>query len=60
MRRVGRSEISKKYILRVGENWEQLFSADGESLAESHRLGSADILEALGVSFTVEEIEEED
>ena len=46
-------------IIRIGDYWEQLVDDSGEVIAEGHKLDVEDVLWALGIKYTCEEIENE-
>lgn len=51
---------AKEYTLRKSENWEELIAPDGKVICGNHRLYATEILDALGVQYSEEELEEDD
>lgn len=47
----------QKYTLRKGDFWEELIAPNGKVVCGNHRLNVTEILDALGIQYTEEELE---
>ena len=50
----------QEYTLRKSENWEELIAPDGKVICGNHRLYATEILDALGIQYSEEELEEDE
>ena len=50
----------QEYTLRRSENWEELIAPDGKVICGNHRLYATEILDALGIQYTEEELESDE
>ena len=50
----------QKYILRKGDFWEELIAPNGKVVCGNHRLNATEILDALGIQYTEEELESDE
>ena len=53
-------EIRKKYTLRKGDFWEELIAPSGKMICGNHRLNATEILDALDIQYTEEELESDE
>jgi AbrB family looped-hinge helix DNA binding protein len=51
--------VEESYTVRQGDDWVELVDPQGNVIAKGHTLRPAEVLEALGIVFKVEEIEDE-
>ena len=50
----------QKYTLRKGDFWEELIAPSGKMICGNHRLNATEILDALGIQYTEEELESDE
>lgn len=50
----------QEYTLRKGDMWEELIAPGGKVICSNHRLSATEILDALGIQYSEEELEEDD
>lgn len=50
----------QKYTLRKGDFWEELIAPNGKVVCGNHRLNATEILDALGIQYTEEELESDE
>lgn len=50
----------QEYTLRRGDMWEELIAPNGKVVCGNHRLYATEILDALGIQYSEEELEEDD
>ena len=50
----------QKYTLRKGDFWEELIAPSGKVVCSNHRLSATEILNALGVQYSEEELESDE
>ena len=50
----------QEYTLRKGDFWEELISPSGKVVCGNHRLNATEILDALGIQYTEEELESDE
>ena len=50
----------QEYTLRKGDFWEELIAPSGKIICGNHRLDAAEILDALGIQYTEEELESDE
>lgn len=50
----------QEYTLRKGDMWEELIAPSGKVVCSNHRLSATEILDALGIQYSEEEMEEDD
>ena len=50
----------QEYTLRKGDFWEELIAPSGKIICGNHRLNAAEILDALGIQYTEEELESDE
>lgn len=50
----------QKYTLRKGDFWEELIAPSGKMICGNHRLNATEILDALDIQYTEEELESDE
>lgn len=50
----------QEYTLRKGDYWEELIAPSGKVVCGNHRLDATEILDALGIQYTEEELESDE
>ena len=50
----------QEYTLRKGDFWEELIAPSGKVVCGNHRLNATEILDALGIQYTEEELESDE
>ena len=50
----------QEYTLRKGDFWEELIAPSGKMICGNHRLNATEILDALGIQYTEEELESDE
>ena len=50
----------QEYTLRKGDFWEELIAPSGKVVCSNHRLDATEILDALGIQYTEEELESDE
>ena len=50
----------QEYTLRKGDFWEELIAPSGKIICGNHRLNATEILDALGIQYTEEELESDE
>lgn len=51
---------AQEYTLRKGDMWEELIAPSGKVVCGNHRLSATEILDALDIQYSEEELEEDD
>ena len=50
----------QEYTLRKGDFWEELIAPSGKVVCGNHRLDATEVLDALGIQYTEEELESDE
>ena len=51
---------AEEYTLRKGDFWEELVAPSGKMVCSNHRLSATEILNALGIQYSEEELESDE